>query len=71
MSDEQEAELQRFLDEKLEIRKQLREVRYELNADIERLGTKLKIINTALVPVLLTLGVLLWWLVARLRRRTA
>ena len=71
LSAEQEAEIQRFLDEKLEIRKQLRDVRYELNADIERLGTQLKVINIALVPALLTLGVLLWWLVGRMRRRTA
>ena len=71
LSAEQEAEIQRFLDEKLEIRKQLRDVRYELNADIERLGTQLKVINIALVPALLTLGVLLWWLVGRVRRRTA
>lgn len=70
LSAEQEAEIQRFLDEKLEIRKQLRDVRYELNADIERLGTQLKVINIALVPALLTLGVLLWWLVGRVRRRT-
>ena len=71
LSSEQEAEIQRFLDEKLEIRKQLRDVRYELNADIERLGTQLKVINIALVPALLTLGVLLWWLIGRVRRRTA
>ena len=70
LSAEQEAEIQRFLDEKLEIRKQLRDVRYELNADIERLGTQLKVINIALVPALLTLGVLLWWLIGRVRRRT-
>src|SRR5690606_19869887 len=69
LSAEQEAEIQRFLDEKLAIRKQLRDVRYELNADIERLGNQLKMINIALVPALLTLGVLLWWLVGRARRR--
>ena len=71
LSAEQEAAIQRFLDEKLEIRKQLRDVRYQLNADIEQLGTRLKVINIALVPALLTLGVLLWWLAARLRRRSA
>ena len=70
MSSEQEASIQRFIDERLEIRRQLREVRFELNADIERLGTRLKIINIALVPALLTLGVLLWWLIGRVRRRT-
>lgn len=68
---EQEQAIQGFLDEKLAIRKQLRDVRYELNADIERLGNLLKVINIALVPALLTLGVLLWWLIGRARRRTA
>ncbi|PRB76521.1 Gldg family protein [Pseudomonas sp. MYb185] len=70
LSAEQEAAIQGFLDEKLAIRKQLRDVRYELNADIERLGNLLKVINIALVPALLTLGVLLWWLIGRARRRT-
>lgn len=69
LSAEQEQAIQGFLDEKLAIRKQLRDVRYELNADIERLGNLLKVINIALVPALLTLGVLLWWLVGRARRR--
>ncbi|MFA5676843.1 MAG: Gldg family protein [Pseudomonas sp.] len=71
LSAEQEAAIQRFLDEKLAIRKQLRDVRYELNADIERLGTRLKVMNIVLVPALLTLGVLLWWVIGRARRRTA
>lgn len=69
MTAEQEQAVQRFLDEKLEIRKQLRDVRFQLNADIEQLGTWLKVINIALVPALLTLGILIWWLVARVRRR--
>lgn len=71
MSAEQQQAVQRFLDEKLAIRKQLRDVRFQLNADIETLGTWLKVINIALVPALLTLGILLWWLIRRLRRRTA
>tara|TARA_R110002051_G_scaffold219374_1_gene283330 strand:+ start:131031 stop:132863 length:1833 start_codon:yes stop_codon:yes gene_type:complete len=70
MTAEQEQAIQRFLDEKLQIRKQLRDVRFQLNADIERLGTWLKIINIALVPALLTLGILIWWLVGRIRRRS-
>ena len=71
LSAEQEQAIHGFLDEKLAIRKQLRDVRYELNADIERLGNLLKAINIALVPALLTLGVLLWWLIGRVRRRSA
>ncbi|PKM31207.1 MAG: ABC transporter [Gammaproteobacteria bacterium HGW-Gammaproteobacteria-11] len=71
ISPEQQQTIQAFLDQKLEIRKQLRDVRFQLNADIERLGTWLKLINIILVPALLTLGILVWWLVARLRRRSA
>jgi ABC-type uncharacterized transport system involved in gliding motility auxiliary subunit len=37
-------------------------VRYQLNADIEALGRTLKFVNIALVPLLLTLGVLALWL---------
>ncbi len=66
---EQEQAIQGFLDEKLEIRRQLRDVRFRLNADIEQLGTRLKVINIALVPALLTLGVFGWWLIGRLRRK--
>ncbi|WP_217474683.1 Gldg family protein [Stutzerimonas stutzeri] len=58
---EQQAALQRYMQEKLRIRKELREVRYQLNADIEALGRLLKFFNIALVPLVLTLGVLLAW----------
>jgi ABC-type uncharacterized transport system involved in gliding motility auxiliary subunit len=62
LTSEQQAALQQFLQEKLKIRKELREVRYQLNADIEALGRTLKFVNIALVPLLLTLGVLALWL---------
>ena len=60
---EQQAELERFRADKLRIRKELRQVRRQLDADIESLGTRLKLINIGLVPLLLTLGALtmLWW----------
>ena len=41
------------------IRKELRAVQRGLDADIERLGTWLKIINIGLVPLLLTLVTLI------------
>ena len=37
-------------------------MRYQLNADIEALGRSLKFLNIALVPLLLTFGVLVVWL---------
>ena len=65
---EQSAELQRFQDEKLRIRKELRQVRRQLDADIQSLGAKLKFINIVGVPLLVTLlavGFAFW----RVRRR--
>ena len=55
MSPEQQAEIQRFLDQQVRIRQELRAVRRNLDADIDRLGTWLKVINIALVPVVLTI----------------
>ncbi|MEO0422284.1 MAG: Gldg family protein [Pseudomonadota bacterium] len=55
LSDEQREEIERFQARKLEIRQELRRVRRELDKDIEQLGTVLKIINIALVPLLIIL----------------
>lgn len=63
LSPEQERELQRFQDEKLRIRKQLRDVRLELDQDITRLGNTLKIVNIVVVPALFALiafGIVMW-----------
>ncbi|MDH3276066.1 MAG: Gldg family protein, partial [Gammaproteobacteria bacterium] len=59
---EQQAELDRFVDQRASIRKELRAVQRGLDEDIENLGTLLKIINIGLVPLLLTLATLfaLW-----------
>jgi len=64
---EQQAALQDFMQQKLLIRKELREVRYQLNADIEALGRVLKFFNIGLVPLILTLGMLLLWFWRRRR----
>lgn len=58
LSPEQKVELDNFLKRKIEIRKQLRDVRRQLDADIEALGTRLKFINILLVPLLLILAAL-------------
>lgn len=55
MSSEQQAEVQRFLDQQVRIRQELRAVRRNLDADIDNLGTWLKVVNIALVPLALTL----------------
>lgn len=55
LSREQEDELNRFKQRKLEVRKRLREVKRNLNKDIESLGSQLKFINIALMPILISL----------------
>ncbi len=55
LTSEQEAELQRFQEQRLSIRKELRQVQRGLDQQIEDLGTVLKIINIGLVPMLITL----------------
>ncbi len=58
LSPEQEAALSAFQDEKLKIRKALRDVRHELDKEIDGLGSWLKLLNIAVFPLLLTLLVL-------------
>ncbi len=67
LSAEQQQALLGFQEEKLRIRKQLRDVQHQLNRDIEALGTTLKFVNIALVPLVLSAIVLV---LAIARRRT-
>lgn len=53
LSPEQEATLVRFQQEKLRIRKALRNVRHQLDKDIEMLGSTLKFMNIVLMPLVL------------------
>jgi ABC-type uncharacterized transport system involved in gliding motility auxiliary subunit len=70
LSPEQEAELKRFVAEKARVRKELRETQRGLDVDINRLNTWLKVINIAIVPLLVAvLGVVV--LSLRRRRRAA
>ena len=62
MSQEQEQELKKFQEEKLEVRKKLREVRRSLDKDIKDLGSRLKMINIGLIPLVISLiGVFVLW----------
>ncbi|CAB5117028.1 gliding motility protein GldG [Olavius algarvensis associated proteobacterium Delta 3] len=56
LSEEQEAEIQRFQEEKIRINRQLKDVRRNLRADIERLGNRIKFINLFAVAILVSLG---------------
>ncbi|WP_348675619.1 Gldg family protein [uncultured Abyssibacter sp.] len=70
LTPEQQEAIEQFREEKVRIRRQLRDVQHELNKDIERLGTTLKFINIGLVPLLLALGALvIGW--RRAHRRAA
>jgi ABC-type uncharacterized transport system involved in gliding motility auxiliary subunit len=55
LSPEQQAEIDRFIDQRANIRRELRSVQRNLDSDIEGLGTILKIVNIGLVPLLLTI----------------
>ncbi len=55
LSDEQNAEIEQFIARRSEIRKELRQVRHDLDRNIEKLGRNLRLINIALVPSLITL----------------
>jgi ABC-type uncharacterized transport system involved in gliding motility auxiliary subunit len=55
LSREQQAELLHFQQEKLATRKSLRDVQHQLNADIDSLGVRLKVINMLAMPLLVIL----------------
>ncbi len=57
LSPEQKAELESFQAKKVQIRKDLRQVRRQLDASIESLGTRLKFNDILTFPLLLTVGV--------------
>lgn len=71
LSPEQEAEIRKFQQEKFKVRKQLRQVRYNLGLDIERLGTKLKFINIGLVPLIISILALALYLLRNGKRKRA
>ncbi|MCC6950293.1 MAG: GldG family protein [Phycisphaerales bacterium] len=68
LTPEQEAEVQKFRAQLLDTRKKLREVKKGLRDDIDRLGVQLKLINTALVPALVTVFAIGLGLYRRARR---
>ncbi len=59
LSSQEKKEIERFRQDQIETRKQLRHVQHELRKNIERLGTELKFINIGLMPLIITLLALL------------
>lgn len=72
LSPSQRAEVQRFAARRLQLRRELRQVQRRLDQDIQRLGTWVKVLNVALVPLIISLLSLLLWTLERRgqRRRT-
>ena len=68
LTPEQQSEVQRFVDRKLQIRAELRQVQHDLSRDIEKLGMRLKFINIVLVPVLIVIAALSYGHIRRRRR---
>jgi ABC-type uncharacterized transport system involved in gliding motility auxiliary subunit len=68
LSPEQQAELTSFQQKKVEIRKQLRQVRHSLDERIESLGARLKFVDIGLMPILITIAALAFALSKRRRR---
>ncbi|MDH3690545.1 MAG: Gldg family protein [Gammaproteobacteria bacterium] len=56
LSEAQQQEITKFREEKVQIRKDLRDVRHRLDQDIQRLETTLKFVNIGLVPILIVLS---------------
>lgn len=71
LTPEQEKELERFQAEKLRIRKELREVRADLDQDIKQLGTTLKVLNIIVAPGVFALAAVGFAFVRRRRTQTA
>lgn len=56
LSMEQQQEIAKSREEKIKIRKELRDVQHELQKNIERLETQMKFINIGLMPLLIGIG---------------
>lgn len=68
-SQEEQQLLQQYRQEQLAVRKELREVRYQQNADIEALGRTVKLFNLLVMPVLLIVVLVLVSLQRRSRAK--
>jgi len=67
LSPEQQTELDSFRKKSAESRRELKEVRRELRADSEALQRNTRLINLALMPALIVIGAILFWMGRRRR----
>ncbi|HEU4778675.1 MAG TPA: Gldg family protein [Steroidobacteraceae bacterium] len=68
LSPEAAAAIERFQEDKLRIRKELRKTKADLELEIKSLGTKMKLLNVLLMPLVVTLLALLMALWRKRRR---
>jgi ABC-type uncharacterized transport system involved in gliding motility auxiliary subunit len=68
LNEAQQDEIQRFMDQRVQIRSDLRDVRHNLDREIDALGTRLKAVNIGLVPVLVIVTALVLGHARRRRR---
>ena len=69
LSNEQKLALERFRSERVKIRKELRQVRHQLQQNIEDLEGWMKFINIGLIPIFIAIGGLIFGL-SKAKRRT-
>jgi ABC-type uncharacterized transport system involved in gliding motility auxiliary subunit len=70
LTEEQSTQIERYIEQRSQIRKELRQVRHDLDRNIEKLAGNLRLINIALMPVLITLITLGLQFSRRRRQRT-
>ncbi|MCP4688813.1 MAG: GldG family protein [Desulfobacterales bacterium] len=68
ISEEQEKEIAKFKEEKIRVSKELKIVRRNLRSEIESLGHTLKFVNIALIPLLVSIGGILYSIHRRKKR---
>ncbi len=68
LTPEQEQAVLNFKSEKLLLRKELREVRHQLDKEIENLGARIKVLNIGLIPILIAIFGLLIALIQTSKR---
>ncbi len=71
LNEDQADEIQRFLDRRTELRRELRAVQHELDKDIDALGTRLTVLNVVIVPLAVIIVALLVGQARRRRREAA
>ncbi len=71
LSADQQVELEKLRDERLETRRELRAVQHEMRKEIENLGMFLKVVHIAAVPLLFSLGALAFGILRTKRREIA